>query len=142
MPKPKGKKGKGKKVEMATDPVSLKPFGVCVNDIIQTPLGVEATVVGLDVGAGVLHLKWPGDIQSPMPSKCRSKADMEAFGYVRKGQWGHIQRSLDDRANMVFQHKFYGGLMPKTAALKLPQPGGVQLEWSNGEGRPKTAPVG
>ena len=31
--------------------------------------------------------------------------------------------------------------MPKTAALKLPQPGGVDIEWSNGEGRPKTVPA-
>ena len=100
MPKKGGKKGK-KKVELATDAVALKPFGVMANDIIQTPLGVEATVIGLDVGAGVLMLKWPGDITSPMPSKCKSKADMEAFGYVRKPQSAHIQRSLDDRARLV-----------------------------------------
>ena len=36
--------GKGKKVGMATDAATLKPYGVCINDIIQTPLGVEATV--------------------------------------------------------------------------------------------------
>ena len=83
MPK---KKGKGKKVELATDAASLKPFGVEVNDIIQTPLGVECTVVGLNVGEGVLVLKWPGDSQSAMPSKCKTKADMEAFGYHRKPQ--------------------------------------------------------
>ena len=78
MVKKGGKKGKGKKAEMLTDPVSLKPFEVCANDIIQTPLGVEATVVGLDASSQVLVLKWPGDIQSPMPPKCRSKAEMEA----------------------------------------------------------------
>ena len=76
-----------------------------------------------------------------MPPKCQSKAEMEAFGYVRKSQSDHIQRSLDERARMVYQHKFYGGPMPKTAALKLPAPKGVDLEWTTGTGRPKTAPA-
>jgi hypothetical protein len=47
-----GKKG-GKAPALATEPEELKHLGVCVNDIIQTPLGVLGTVVGLDVGSGV-----------------------------------------------------------------------------------------
>eukprot|EP00908_Phaeocystis_cordata_P015486 Transcript_26641.p1 GENE.Transcript_26641~~Transcript_26641.p1 ORF type:complete len:120 (-),score=21.42 Transcript_26641:145-504(-) len=103
--------------------------------------------------AQILWLKWPGDIISPLPSKCKNKADMEAFGYVRKSQAEHIQRRLDQRSEMIFQNKYYGVLketkfgneygsaMPKTAALNLPAPKGVDLEWSAGEGRPKTAPA-
>jgi hypothetical protein len=47
-----GKKG-GKAPALATEPEELKHLGVCVNDILQTPLGVLGTVVGLDVGSGV-----------------------------------------------------------------------------------------
>ena len=53
MPKKGGKKGKGKKAEMATDPAEMKAFEVCVNDIIQTPLGVLATVIGMEKDSGV-----------------------------------------------------------------------------------------
>lgn len=74
-----------------------------------------------------------------MPPKCQSKAEMEAFGYVRKPDSAHIQRSLDERAEKVYQHKFYGGLMPKTAAMKLPPfPPNVDIQWP--EGTPKPPP--
>ena len=171
MPKKGGKKGKGKKKEMCTAEADLKHFDVRVNDIIQTPLGVLATVIGMDKESGVrtarspptapricrepttttprcsltrigrheqvLWLKWPSDIESPMPPKCQSKAEMEAFGYVRKSNSVHIQRSLDARTEKVYQHKFYGGLMPKTAAMKLPAfPPGVDIQWPEGKPKP------
>ena len=44
---------KGKAPALATEPEELKHLGVCVNDLIQTPLGVVATVAGLDVKEGV-----------------------------------------------------------------------------------------
>ena len=137
MPKKGGKKGKGKKKEMCTAEADLKHFDVRVNDIIQTPLGVLATVIGMDKESGVLWLKWPSDIESPMPPKCQSKAEMEAFGYVRKSNSVHIQRSLDARTEKVYQHKFYGGLMPKTAAMKLPPfPPNVDIQWPEGKPKP------
>ena len=37
-----------------------------------------------------------------MPPKCQSKADMEAFGYVRKPDSAHIQRRLDERTEKVY----------------------------------------
>lgn len=139
MPKKGGKKGKGKKKEMLTSEADLKHFEVRVNDIIQTPLGVLANVIGMDQESGVLWLRWPSDIESPMPPKCQSKAEMEAFGYVRKPDSAHIQRSLDERTEKVYQHKFYGGLMPKTAAMKLPPfPPNVDIQWP--EGTPKPPP--
>jgi len=139
MPKKGGKKGKGKKKEMLTSEADLKHFEVRVNDIIQTPLGVLANVIGMDKESGVLWLRWPSDIESPMPPKCQSKAEMEAFGYVRKPDSAHIQRSLDERTEKVYQHKFYGGLMPKTAAMKLPPfPPNVDIQWP--EGTPKPPP--
>eukprot|EP00320_Phaeocystis_rex_P021863 CAMPEP_0119060440 /NCGR_PEP_ID=MMETSP1178-20130426/4396_1 /TAXON_ID=33656 /ORGANISM="unid sp, Strain CCMP2000" /LENGTH=126 /DNA_ID=CAMNT_0007041539 /DNA_START=69 /DNA_END=450 /DNA_ORIENTATION=- len=73
--------GKGKKAQLATEPDELKHLEVCVNDIIKTPLGVSATVVGLDTESQVLMLKWPGGLESPMPGPCSSKEDMEAMGY-------------------------------------------------------------
>ena len=74
-----------------------------------------------------------------MPPKCQSKADMEAFGYVRKPDSAHIQRRLDERTEKVYQHKFYGGLMPTTAAMKLPPfPPKVDIQWP--EGTPKPPP--
>ena len=178
MVKKASKKG-GKKKEIVTDPAELKHFDVRVNDIIRTPLGVLATVIGMEKESGVrtllhrppfctapricrscpespvsaslrthpdrhdqvLWLKWPSDIESPMPPKCQSKAEMEAFGYVRESQSAHIQRSLDHRTEKLYQHKFCGGLMPKTAELKLPAPKGVEVEWAPGTtGRPKSAP--
>ena len=53
MPKKGGKKGKGKKKEMLTSEADLKHFEVRVNDIIQTPLGVLANVIGMDKESGV-----------------------------------------------------------------------------------------
>ena len=78
---------------------------------------------------------------SPEGLDCLIKAEMEAFGYVRESQSAHIQRSLDHRTEKLYQHKFCGGLMPKTAELKLPAPKGVEVEWAPGTtGRPKSAP--
>ena len=93
-----GKKGKGKKVEFLVDEEALKPFDVAVNDIIDTPLGVSATVIGVRDGA--LWPNWPGGIQSPAspaPTKARNKAEIETYGYYRRPVSAHIQRSIDER---------------------------------------------
>ena len=58
-----GKKGKGKAPAFLTDAEALKPFDCDVRDIIKTPLGVTATVVGVKDGS--LWLEWPGGIVSP-----------------------------------------------------------------------------
>ena len=50
---------KGKAPALATEPEELKHLGVCVNDLIQTPLGVVATVAGLDVKEGVATSQTP-----------------------------------------------------------------------------------
>ena len=52
MVKKASKKG-GKKKEIVTDPAELKHFDVRVNDIIRTPLGVLATVIGMEKESGV-----------------------------------------------------------------------------------------
>ena len=91
-------KGKGKKVEFLTDTAALAPFQVAANDIIATPLGVYTTVIGVRDGA--LWLKWPGGIESPAspaPAKARTKAELEDYGYTRRPQSAHIQRSIDER---------------------------------------------
>ena len=40
----------------------------------------------------ILHLKWPGGLESPLPGPTRNKEDMAAMGYVRRPQSDHIQR--------------------------------------------------
>lgn len=122
---PKGKKGKkGNKKEFLGDPASLAPYNVGLRDIIKTPLGVEVTVLGVNRADGLLWVKWPGNVESPLPSKAKTKADMEAFGYVRRPQSAHIQRSIDERLNAYFNQRYNGGPGPKTAALRLPWPDG------------------
>ena len=143
MAKKKGKGGKGKK-EFLVDPASLQPYGVNARDIIKTPLGVEVTVLGVNRADGLLWVKWPGGIESPVPSKAKTKTDMEAFGYVRRPQSAHIQRSIDERLAAYFNQRYYGGPGPKTAAMRLPWPDGspafaalTPLERQ----RPSTAPA-
>ena len=97
-----GKKGKGKKVEYLTDKDALAPFDVDVDDMIATPLGVFATVIG--VREGSLWLKWPGGIESPAspaPAKAKNKQELETFGYNRRPQSAHIQRSIDTRLRVT-----------------------------------------
>lgn len=143
-PKKKGGKKKGKKLEFLTDDASLAPYAVSVRDIIQTPLGVEATVLGVNKSDNQLWLLWPGNISSPLPSKAKSKEEMETFGYQRKPQWSHIQRSIDERMMGYFNQRYYGAAAPKSAAIKLPWPEGTGA-WAafqpSEQLRPKTAPV-
>eukprot|EP00310_Coccolithus_braarudii_P013351 CAMPEP_0183351304 /NCGR_PEP_ID=MMETSP0164_2-20130417/23745_1 /TAXON_ID=221442 /ORGANISM="Coccolithus pelagicus ssp braarudi, Strain PLY182g" /LENGTH=146 /DNA_ID=CAMNT_0025523451 /DNA_START=73 /DNA_END=513 /DNA_ORIENTATION=- len=137
-----GKKGKGKKDAMSTDPELLRPYGVGIRDIIQTPLGVQATVLG--VQKGDLWLEWPGKIKAPIPSKANNKTDMEAYGYTRQPMWAHIQRSISDRQTSLFQQRYYGGPGPKTATMRLPWPKGFDAAASLpaiSDVRPKTAPM-
>ena len=101
-----GKKGKGKKVEYLTDKDALAPFDVDVDDMISTPLGVFATVIGVREGA--LWLKWPGGIESPAspaPAKAKNKQELETFGYNRRPQSAHIQRSIDTRTRVSSHRK-------------------------------------
>lgn len=142
MPKKGGKKGKGKGPAFLTDAEALGPYGVRVRDIIRTPLGVEAEVVGVSSKDGLLWLSWPGNVQSPIPSKAKSKADMEAFGYVRKAEAFHIQRSIDERVQAYFDQRWYGAPGPRTAAMRLPWPeGSPAFSALTSLTRPSTAPV-
>ena len=111
MPKKKGKKGK---VALLTDAVSLAPFDVAVRDIISTPLGVQCTVVGVMNGA--LYLQWPGGLVSPAtaaPQKVHDKAGLEAYGYNKRPQSAHIQRSIDEREKALYEHRRYGAHTPR-----------------------------
>ena len=80
MAKKKGKKGK-KGAAFDMTPAALAPFGMAVNDIVATPLGVECTVHGVKDGA--LYLKWPGGLISPAttaPTKVRTQEHLENYG--------------------------------------------------------------
>ena len=117
----KGKKGKGKKVELLTTPEALAPFGVSLRDIVATPLGVQCTVVGVKEGA--LQLQWPGGLISPAtpaPQKVHDKGALELYGYHRRPDSAHIQRSLDERELALYNARRYGKPPPPTAQLRLP----------------------
>lgn len=134
----KGKKGKGKKAEMETTGPAMEAFGVHLNDIVMTPLGVNATVLG--VSSGALWLQFPGQIKAPLPPKATNKNEMESYGYVKRPQSAHIQRSIDERTRQLFQQRYYNGPGPKTAAMHLPWPKGPEQPLVVGDLRPKTAP--
>ena len=89
-------------------------------------------------------LQWPGAIKAPLPSKAKTQVEMEKFGYQRKPQWSHIQRSIDDRQQMLFHQRYYGGPGPKTASMRLPWPKGFDQNPNAlpviSDLRPKTAP--
>lgn len=133
------KKGKGKKLAgYETDAGALAPFGVQVRDIISTPLGVKGTVLG--VRAGVLWLRWPGGVESPTLAEAVDKSKLEEYGYVRRPQSAHIQRSIDERLDAYYQQRWYGKPGPKTAAIRLPTPSGsAAFAAFNDTKRPATA---
>jgi hypothetical protein len=146
-----GKKGKGKAPAFLETPEALAPFSVQVRDIIATPLGVEATVVGVGSKDGALYLCWPGGIispASPAPAKAKNKSELEAFGYARRPQSAHIQRDITERWRTQYEQRRYGKPGPKTAAIKLPLgPNGsagsaafAAFAASEAAKRPQTAP--
>lgn len=101
-----GKKGKGKKEAFEFTPEALAPFDCKVNDIIATPLGVQCTVHG--VKGGALFLKWPGGLISPAttaPLKVKDKDGLAEYGYNKRPESAHIQRSLDERAKAEYEHR-------------------------------------
>ena len=146
-----GKKGKGKAPAFLETPEALAPFSVQVRDIIATPLGVEATVVGVGSKDGAVYLCWPGGIispASPAPAKAKNKSELEAFGYARRPQSAHIQRDITERWRTQYEQRRYGKPGPKTAAIKLPLgPNGsagsaafAAFAASEAAKRPQTAP--
>ena len=135
------KKGKGKQVGYETDQATLAKFGVQVRDIISTPLGVRGTVLG--VRGGVLWLRWPGGVESPTMAEAVDKAGLEQYGYMRRPQSAHIQRSITERQEAYFQQRWYGKPGPRTAAIKLPTPPGSAafVAFTSKDRRPGTAPA-
>jgi len=121
MPKKKGGK-KGKKgPTLVTDAESLRPFDCNVRDIIETPLGVTCEVVGVKDGA--LMIKWPGGLVGPAtcaPTKVKTAADLTVFGYNKRPQSAHIERSIAERENALYNHRRYDKPLPPTARINLP----------------------
>ena len=58
-------------------------------------------------------------------AQAKTKEDMEAFGYVRRPQSAHIQRSIATRQAAIFEQRHYQGPAPPTAEMRLPWPSGV-----------------
>ena len=50
---------------------------------------------------------------------------METYGYVRRSEAAHIERSIETRQGLLFEQRFYCGPGPKTAAMRLPWPQGT-----------------
>lgn len=55
-------------------------------------------------------------------AQAKTKEDMEAYGYVRRPDSAHIERSIMVRQSAIFEQRFYRGPGPKTAAMRLPWP--------------------
>ena len=116
-----GKKKKGKGPAMETSDDALAPFNLKFRDMVSTPLGVIATVAGTKDGS--LYLEFPGKIISAAtcaPQRVKDQTGMEAYGYTRRPQSAHIQRSVDEREEALYQHRRYGKPAPKTAQFRLP----------------------
>lgn len=131
------KKGKGKKgPELLVDDEALAPFEVKVNDMIKSPLGVVCTVMG--VKDGQLIVQWPGGAVTPAaPGGAVDKAGLKEYGYSRRPQSAHIQRSIDERVKAQYMQRRYGAPGPKTAAMRLPLgPGSAAFQMYASGGMP------
>eukprot|EP00899_Mesostigma_viride_P003257 jgi/Mesvir1/12932/Mv05950-RA.1 len=77
----------------------LAPFGVKMNDIVRTPLGLTGTVIGVkyadinDKGAGKLWLEYPDGLQAPLEPS-RSCGNIAALGYLLSSESDHIWRDV------------------------------------------------
>lgn len=135
-------KGKDKGPEMLTDAAAFAPWDIELNDEITTPLG--ATVIAIGVKGGLLIVRWPGgyecasglDVKKhekaeinqltspPVPDFAKDKGQLEQWGYERRPQSRHIQRSIDQRWKSDLQWKRdakqYGlPTSPRKSALTL-----------------------
>ena len=125
---------------MATDEATLAPWAVRCHDILRTPLGVDAVVLG--VSKKQLWLRYPGDVKAPLPADAKTRDDLVRFGYTRRGEAAHIQRTLDERENLLFEQRYFGGPGPKTADIVLPEPKGAEYAPHATLARPATATNG
>ena len=100
---PTGKKGKGKKVEFLIDSESLRPYEVQPRDMVQTPLGVDATVLGVNKADGLLWLQFPGGVQSPVPTKAttKAKATGKATRQQRRVRCEHSVKTLAEEEEVA-----------------------------------------
>ena len=73
---------------------ALAPYGLSARDLVETPLGVTATVLGVVKKTGVLWLMYPGKVKSPMPAGVSDQESMERYGYKRSPNWAHIERRM------------------------------------------------
>ena len=77
----------------------------------------------MGVRDGALWLQWPGGLISPAtpaPQKVVNKEGLETYGYYRRPQSAHIQRSIDEREDALYNHRRYGKPAPPTAQFRLP----------------------
>lgn len=103
MGKGKGKKGGKKKKGPAfyTGDVDMKPFGFKVRDIVQTPLGLSGTVIGVKYEGGNpenrdsarLWVEYPGGRQAPLEPR-PSQGFIGSLGYKRSSDADHIWRDV------------------------------------------------
>jgi hypothetical protein len=100
-PKKGGKKGgkkKGPAYMTHEDGMDhCAPFGFAPGDMIHTPLGLRACVLGVkyaspeDLGGGVLWVKYDGPLEKEAPIENPSVMS----GYVRAPETAHLWREVD-----------------------------------------------
>lgn len=102
MPKKKGgRKGKARAPAFYTGDQDLAPFGFKLRDIVQTPLGLKGTVIGVKYDSpenresARLWVEYPGGKQSPLEPRLQA-GFIGQHGYRRCPEAEHIWRDVCD----------------------------------------------
>eukprot|EP00164_Ancoracysta_twista_P006985 GFYU01009835.1.p2 GENE.GFYU01009835.1~~GFYU01009835.1.p2 ORF type:complete len:137 (+),score=36.53 GFYU01009835.1:166-576(+) len=90
-----GGKKKEKKAELDASPLALEPWQVGPGEILRTPLGVEAKVLGVHVESGALWVMYPKEYRAPIHPKSRD--ELALHGFHRIGEEALLCRHLDTR---------------------------------------------
>mmetsp|Transcript_31545 Transcript_31545/g.94075 ORF Transcript_31545/g.94075 Transcript_31545/m.94075 type:complete len:135 (-) Transcript_31545:768-1172(-) len=86
---------------LLTDDKDLAPFGVKLNDMVRTPLGVTGTIIGVkyesvsDKSSGRVWVAYSNGTEAPLePRLGPGDAGLAALGYARVQEADHIRRNL------------------------------------------------
>lgn len=114
---------------------ALGRYGLGARDLIQTPLGVNATVLGVHKKTGILHLMYPGKVKAPLPTAVHDKESMERYGYKRRPNWAHIERRM---LELSLLQKAGVQILPPLPSIDDDTPAAVKKGGAKGRGRSRS----
>uniref|UniRef100_A0A7S0V546 Uncharacterized protein n=1 Tax=Polytomella parva TaxID=51329 RepID=A0A7S0V546_9CHLO len=97
------KKSKKKGPTLITTPEDISSFGFQLNDIVRTPVGLTATVIGVKYDSpeaketGRVWVKYENGHEAPLEPRLGS-GFMNQLGYRRCGEADHIRRDVTQHA--------------------------------------------